>query len=52
MHLIFRVLRAMSLVNSAVIVEDGQGNDIGEAQLFWHLSRRNFDFCFLVRAIV
>ena len=52
MQKMFRVRRAMSLVNSIVIVEDGQGNDIGEAQLLWHLLRRNVDVCFSVRAKV
>ena len=44
--MIFRVRRPMYLINSTIIVEDGEGNEIGEVKQRWHLWRRNYDLYF------
>ena len=31
------------LINSTIVVEDGEGNEIGEVKQRWHLWKRNYD---------
>ena len=33
----------MYLINSTIIVEDGEGNEIGEVKQRWHLWKRKYD---------
>ena len=45
-QIIFRVRRPMYLINSTIIVEDGEGNEIGEVKQRWHLWKRKYDLYF------
>ena len=36
----------MYLINSTIIVEDGEGNEIGEVKQRWHLWKRKYDLYF------
>ena len=36
----------MYLINSTIIVEDGEGNAIGEVKQRWHLWKRKYDLYF------
>ena len=45
-QVIFRVRRPMYLINSTIIVEDGEGNEIGEVKQRWHLWKRKYDLYF------
>ena len=36
----------MYLINSTIVVEDGEGNEIGEVRQRWHLWKRNYDLYF------
>lgn len=45
-QVIFRVRRPMYLINSTIIVEDGEGNAIGEVKQRWHPWKRKYDLYF------
>ena len=36
----------MYLINSTIIVEDGEGHEIGEVKQRWHLWKRKYDLYF------
>ncbi|BDA48458.1 Altered inheritance rate of mitochondria protein 25 [Coccomyxa sp. Obi] len=42
-QVIFRVRRPVYLINSTIIVEDGEGNLVGEVHQRWHLWKRKYD---------
>ena len=42
-QVIFRVRRPVYLINSTIIVEDGEGNPVGEVHQRWHLWKRKYD---------
>lgn len=41
--MIFRVRRPAYLINSTIIVEDGEGTPVGEVHQRWHLWKRKYD---------
>lgn len=42
-QIIFRMRKPAHLINSTIVVEDGEGNEIGEVKQRWHLWKRNYD---------
>ncbi len=41
--MIFRLRRPFYFINSTILIEDGEGNVVGEVHQRWHLWRRNYD---------